>query len=155
MDIEATAGSALARMAVRFRRHYFHLPYELAPDDLIAQGLVLNLDWDERDSLWVQLDPTITIDAPVGGSPLSVYAEEGPVVTLWRPASGVDWAADWDVDLTEGERSQFLEKLATMADVVAVGIDRLVEDYLSAAVELEEDDRIETTDVAREWLTGS
>ena len=52
MDIEATAGSALARLAIRFRRHYFHLPYELAPDDLIAEGLVLNLDWDERDSLW-------------------------------------------------------------------------------------------------------
>ena len=86
---------------------------------------------------------------------MSVYAEEGPVVTLWRTASGVDWAADWDVDLTEGERSQLLEKLATMADVVAAGIDGLVEDYLSNAVELEEDDRIETTDVAREWLTGS
>jgi len=71
VDIEATAGSALARLAVRFRRHYFHLPYELAPDDLIAEGLVLNLDWDERDSLWVQLDPMITIDAPVGGSPLN------------------------------------------------------------------------------------
>ena len=74
METETNAGRALGRLAAQLRRHYFHLPYELAPDDLIEEGLVVNLDWDERDSLWVQLDATITLDAPAAGSPLTVYA---------------------------------------------------------------------------------
>ncbi|HSR44709.1 MAG TPA: hypothetical protein VLT15_05685 [Acidimicrobiia bacterium] len=155
MDIEAKTGTALAQLAVQLRRHYYHLPYELAPDDLIEAGLLVNLDWDERDSLWAQLDAVVTLDSPVGGSPVTVYAEEGPVVTLWRSVDGTGWAADWDVDLDAAERNRLLEKLTALAQGVAAKIDGLVADYLATGAELEEDDRIETTHVAREWLEGS
>jgi hypothetical protein len=153
METETNAGRALGRLAAQLRRHYFHLPYELAPDDLIEEGLVVNLDWDERDSLWVQLDATITLDAPAAGSPLTVYAEGGPVVTLWG-VDGREWTADWDVDLNDAERAQLLGKLTDLGDRLATRVDALVGDYLDAAAELGEDDRIETTDVAREWISG-
>lgn len=153
METETNAGRALGRLAAQLRRHYYHLPYELAPDDLIEEDLVVNLDWDERDSLWVQLDATITLDAPAAGSPLTVYAEEGPVVTLWSVA-GQEWTADWDVDLNDAERGQLFGGLIDLADRVATRVDAMVGDYLAAAVELGEDDRIETTDVAREWISG-
>lgn len=150
---ETRAAVSLSELAMQLRRHYYHLPYEQAPDDLLEEGLVVNLDWDERDSLWVQLDTTITLDAPPTGSPLAVYAEQGPVVTLWRVKADSGWKADWDVDLLDSDRKRFLRKLAELADVVASGVDALVRDYQAAAIELDEDDRIETTDVAREWLT--
>lgn len=155
MDIEAKTGTALAQLAVQLRRHYYHLPYELAPDDLIEAGLLVNLDWDERDSLWAQLDAVVTLDSPVGGSPVTVYAEEGPVVTLWRAVDGAGWTADWDVDLDDAERNRLLEKLGALAQGLTSRIDGLVADYLTTGAELEEDDRIETTHVAREWLEGS
>lgn len=153
MADEAKTAMALQRLAMELRRHYYHLPYELAPDDLIDAGIIVNLDWDERDSLWAQLDPTVTLDAPVGGSPLAVYAEEGPVVTLWSVPGGT-WRADWDVDLDGDARSQFLSRLEGVAGRMAAAVAGVVDAHLVAAADLQEDDRVETSEVAREWLAA-
>ncbi len=153
MTTEGTTATTLQRLAMELRRHYYHLPYDLGPDDLIEEGIILNLDWDERDSLWAQLDPTVTLDAPVTGSPLAVYAEEGPVVTFWSLPDG-GWRADWDVDLDAPARSGFLTRLDELAGRIADGVAGVVDTHLADAAQLQEDDRMETTEVAREWLSA-
>jgi hypothetical protein len=153
---EVRAAAALEHLALQLRRHYYHLPYEQAPDDLIQEGLVVNLEWDDRDALWLQFDSILTLEIPPAGSPLGVYAEEGSVVTLWRTVSAgeTEWMADWDVELTQSERKNFLRRLSQRAQEVDSEIDDFIKDYLSASLELEADDRQETADVVREWLSA-
>ncbi len=156
MSEETRAAVALGELALQLRRHYYHRPYEQAPDDLIEEGIIGNLEWDERDGLWVQIDATITLEVPPAGSPLGIYAEEGPVVSLWRSgAAGADWSADWDVGLSAVEQQSFLGKLADTAVRMAAGVQGFVRQFLVASSELEEDERQETGDVAREWLAGA
>ncbi|MDF1596401.1 MAG: hypothetical protein P1T08_09960 [Acidimicrobiia bacterium] len=157
MSEETRAAVALGELAMQLRRHYYHRPYEQAPDDLIEEGIIGNLEWDERDGLWVQIDATITLEVPPTGSPLGIYAEEGPVVSLWRSvgAAGIDWSADWDVGLTAIDQQAFLGKLADTAVRMAAGVQGFVQQFLVASAELEEDERQETGDVAREWLAGA
>lgn len=140
----------LTDLSVQLRRHYYHKPYEQAPDDLIQTGVITNLEWDERDALWVALDVTITLEIPPTGSPISVYAEEGPVVTFWRGTN--DWTADWDVDLANEERSQLLDRLGAVGAAAVREVGAVVDAYLAASADLDEDDRRETSDVVREWM---
>ena len=154
---EVRASVALGQLALQLRRHYYHRPYETAPDDLIDEGIVVNLEWDERDAIWVQFDTTVTLEIPSIGSPLGIYAEEGPVVTLWRAGTpdGFDWKADWDADLTHSDRQRFLRKLSDRASLVTGEVEAFLQAYLNASSELEKEDRQETADVAREWLLDS
>lgn len=151
---ETRAATSLSALALELRRHYYHYPYEQAPDDLIEADIITNLEWDERDSLWVAFDVTITLEVPPGGTPIGVYAEEGPVVTMWRGVGegGNVWTADWDVDLTNTEKQKFLRRLSDSCSATAEEVRKVTADRLTEAASLDEDDRQETSDVVREWM---
>ena len=91
---------------------------------------------------------------PPGGTPIGVYAEEGPVVTMWRSVGehGDFWTADWDVDLTPTEKEEFLNKLGESSLATAAEVRKITAGRLSAAESLDADDRQETSDVVREWM---
>lgn len=158
MDIneETRAAVALSALALELRRNYYHNPYEHAPEDLIDAGIITNLEWDERDSLWVAFDVTITLEVPPSGTPIGVYAEEGPVVTMWRGVGegGINWTADWDVDLSPVEKQKFLRRLGDSCSVTAEEVRKVTADRLESTAALDEDDRQETSDVAREWMSS-
>ena len=156
MNEETRTAVALSGLALELRRHYYHNPYEQAPEDLIDAGIITNLEWDERDSLWVAFDVTITLEVPPGGTPIGVYAEEGPVVTMWRGVgeSGDNWTADWDVDLSPIEQQKFLRRMAESCSAAADEVRRVTADRLASSASLDEDDRQETSDVVREWMSA-
>jgi hypothetical protein len=150
------AATAILELAHQLRRHYYHSAGEQASLDLIHAGAVLNLEWDERDALWVQLDATITLEVPANGTTIGVYAEQGPVVTLWflPISSGETIRADWDLDLPLSERERFLRKVAGAAADTARQVNGIVGAILDAPSQAEAEDRRDTVDVVRDWLSG-
>ena len=62
-DEAFTTAETLIGLDLQLRRHHYHSPDEDAePLDLIELGALANLEWDEKDGLWAQLDELVTFD---------------------------------------------------------------------------------------------
>jgi hypothetical protein len=153
-EIDATA-EILIGLDLQLRRHHYHSPDEDAePLDLIDIGALTNLEWDEKDGLWVQLDDLITFDITPTGSSICIYLDEEPVATLWAAPTpdGRHWTADWEADLTTSERQHFLRRVGVLGkectERVVAAVDRLRAE--SAGTE----DRGFVASSVREWLAA-
>jgi hypothetical protein len=152
-EIEATAGN-LVGLDLQLRRHHYHSPDEEAePLDLIDMGAIANLEWDEKDGLWVQLDDLITFDITPTGSSICIYLDEEPVVTLWAdPTAEKGWMGDWEADLTGSERQHFLRRVGVLAkesrERVVAAVDRLRAETDGT------EDRVFVASTVREWLSS-
>lgn len=156
-DEAANTAGALIDLDLELRRHHYHSPDEQDGQlDLIEEGVVMNLEWDEQDGLWVQFDEVVTFDITPTRTSLCVYAEDGPVVTLWAAATaaGRTWRTDWEVDLTHSERQRFLRRVADIARH-RVELTRRATEALRADAALEDaEERTETAEAVREWLAN-
>jgi hypothetical protein len=153
-EIEATAGRLIG-LDLQLRRHHYHSSDENAePLDLIDMGAITNLEWDEKDGLWVQLDDLITFDITPTGSSICIYLDEEPVVTLWASpgSSEKHWTADWETDLTASERQHFLRRVGVLGkestERVVAAVDRLRAETESS------EDRAFVASTVREWLSA-
>lgn len=151
---EATAtAETLIGLDLQLRRHHYHSPDEEAePADLIGVGAIINLEWDEKDGLWAQLDDQITFDITPTGSSICVYLDEEPVATFWASPSSTDtnWAVDWETDLTQSERQHFLRRVGLLGKEstqrIIAAIDRLRKESI-------DEDRSFVASAVREWLS--
>lgn len=150
-----TAAEVLIGLDLQLRRHHYHSPDEDAePLDLIDVGALTNLEWDEKDGLWVQLDDLITFDITPTASSICIYLDEEPVVTLWAPPARAEqrWTADWEADLTSSERQHFLRRIGVLGkestERVIAAVDRLRAESGGT------DDRSFVASTVREWLSA-
>ena len=144
----------LIGLDLQLRRHHYHSPDEDAePIDLIDLGAITNLEWDEKDGLWAQLDELITFDVTPTRSSICIYLDEEPVVTLWAtPADdGTTWLADWETNLTRSEQQHFLRRVGLLGKEstqrVIAAVDRL-------RAEAGDDEREFVASTVREWLSS-
>jgi len=149
----ATTAEVLIGLDLHLRRHHYHSPDEDADQlDLIELGAIANLEWDDKDGLWAQLDEMITFDVTPTGSSICIYLDEEPVVTLWaaRTDEGAPWLADWEADLTRSEQQRFLRRVGELG---AGSRRRVIEavDQLRAG-STEPDEGALVTSTVREWL---
>ncbi len=154
-EVTSTA-AVLIGLDLQLRRHHYHSPEEDSDQmDLIELRAVTNLEWDEKDGLWAQLDELITFDVTPNGSSVCIYLDEEPVVTLWRTPGGADtqWLADWEVDLTRAEQQRFFRRIAELGKDstrrVIEAVDRL------RAESSEPEERAFVASTVREWLSPS
>lgn len=153
-EIESTA-RALVALDLQLRRHHYHLADDEAePVDLIETGAIANLEWDDKDGLWVQFDELITFDITPTGSSICVYANEDPIVTLWaeQTSGGRMWTADWDTDLTHSEQGRFLRRVGDLARNATHLVTRAVEEIRAVTAGEDAEERAYATEVVREWL---
>jgi hypothetical protein len=148
-----TTAEALIGLDLQLRRHHYHSPDEDAePRDLIELGALTNLEWDEKDGLWAQLDELVTFDITPTRSSICIYLDEEPVVTLWSTPAGQEkrWLADWDVDLTQSERQHFLRRVALLGRESTERVVNAVDQLRSEAEDPDEQASLAST--VREWL---
>jgi len=149
----ATTAEALIGLDLQLRRHHYHSADEDSNQvDLIELGAIANLEWDEKDGLWAQLDERITFDITPTGSSICVYLEEEPVVTLWaaRIGQSAQWLADWEADLTQSEQQHFLRRVGSLSkDRMGQVIEAV--DQLRAS-STDPDEQTFVTSTVREWL---
>ncbi len=154
-DETANTALSLIGLDIELRRHHYHSPDEVDQQlDLIEEGVITNLEWDEKDGLWVQFDEVVTFDITPTHSSICVYADEDPVVTLWANTIGAKWQSDWDAELTHTERQRFLRRVADLAERATQGARRATEALRVAAASDEQDDRAEAAALVRKWLAG-
>jgi hypothetical protein len=149
----ATTAETLIGLDLQLRRHHYHTADEDSDQlDLIELGAIANLEWDEKDGLWAQLDELITFDITPTRSSICVYLDEEPIVTLWaaRTDEGAQWLTDWEADLTQSEQQHFLRRVGGLSKD---SMRRVIEavDQLRAA-STEPDERTYVTSTVREWL---
>ena len=153
-ETAATAG-ALIGLDLQLRRHHYHTPDEdSGQTDLIELGAITNLEWDEKDGLWAQLDELITFDVTPTGSSICIYLDEDPVVTLWAipMGEGVDWLADWEADLTQSEQQRFLRRVAELGGASTRRVIEAIDDLRTDSTEA--DEKAFLTSTVREWLAA-
>lgn len=151
-EFESTA-EALIGLDLQLRRHHYHSPDEDSePLDLIEFGAIANLEWDEKDGLWAQLDDVITFDITPTRSSICIYLDEEPVVTLWAtPADGgVHWTSDWEADLTQSEQQHFLRRIALLGKESTQRVVAAVNNLRTESASADEQEFV--TAAVREWL---
>lgn len=149
----ATTAETLIGLDIQLRRHHYHSPDEDAePIDLIELGALANLEWDEKDGLWAQLDELVTFDITPTRSSICVYLDEEPIVTLWATPGGPEtsWMTDWDTDLTQSERQHFLRRVNLLGKESTQRVIKAVDDLRSEAAVPE--DQAAVASAVREWL---
>ncbi len=149
----ATAAEVLIGLDVQLRRHHYHSPDEEAePLDLIELGALANLEWDEKDGLWAQLDELVTFDITPARSSICIYLDEEPVVTLWASPAGQDmrWLTDWETDLTQSEQQHFLRRVGLLGKESTQRVIKAVDQLRTGAIESEEQHAVAAA--VREWL---
>ena len=149
----ALTAEALIGLDLQLRRHHYHTPDEDSGQvDLIELGAITNLEWDEKDGLWAQLDDVITFDVTPTGSSICIYLDEDPVVTLWAMPSeeGASWLADWDADLTQSEQQRFLRRVRELGTGSTRRVIEAVEQLRTESTE----DRAFVASTVREWLSS-
>ena len=149
----ATAAETLIGLDLQLRRHHYHSPDEEAePLDLIEMGALANLEWDEKDGLWAQLDELVTFDITPTRSSICIYLDEEPVVTLWATPAGREtrWMADWDADLTQSEQQHFLRRVGLLGKESMQRVIKAVDELRTGAIESADEDEVAAT--VREWL---
>jgi hypothetical protein len=149
----ATTAETLIGLDIQLRRHHYHSPDEEAePLDLIELGALANLEWDEKDGLWAQLDELVTFDITPTRSSVCIYLDEEPIVTLWATPAGKDtrWMADWDADLTQSEQQHFLRRVSLLGKESTQRVIKAV-DALRTEANPSEDQAVVASTV-REWL---
>ena len=148
-----TTAETLIGLDLQLRRHHYHSPDENAePLDLIELGALANLEWDEKDGLWAQLDELVTFDITPTRSSICIYLDEEPVVTLWATPAGQEkrWLADWDPDLTQSEQQHFLRRVTLLGQQSTQRVIDAVDQLRSNADDPEE--QASLTSTVREWL---
>ncbi len=150
-----TVGTAdtLIGLDIQLRRHHYHSPDEDAePLDLIDLGALANLEWDEKDGLWAQLDELVTFDITPTRSSICIYLDEEPIVTLWAAPPGREerWLADWEADLTQSEKQHFLRRVALLGRESTGRVIEAVDQLRREAAE--PDDQAAVAATVREWL---
>ena len=151
-EMSSTA-ETLIGLDLQLRRHHYHSPDEDSePLDLIEVGAIANLEWDEKDGLWAQLDDLITFDVTPTGSSICIYLDEYPVVTLWATPAGqeVAWFADWDADLTQSEQQHFLRRIALLGKESTERVMSAVKSLRTESIEA--DEQAFLSSAVREWL---
>ena len=149
----ATAAETLIGLDLQLRRHHYHSPDEDSEAlDLIELGAIANLEWDEKDGLWAQLDETITFDITPTRSSICVYLDEEPVATLWEIPTddGNQWATDWEADLTQSERQRFLRRISELGKDSTRRIVEAIDQLRAEATEPDQQAFLTTS--VREWL---
>jgi hypothetical protein len=149
----ATTAETLIGLDIQLRRHHYHSPDEDAePTDLIELGALANLEWDEKDGLWAQLDELVTFDITPTRSSICVYLDEEPIVTLWAMPGGPEtrWMTDWDADLTQSEQQHFLRRVNLLGKESTQRVIKAVDDLRSEAAVPE--DQTSVASAVREWL---
>ena len=152
-DEAFTTAETLIGLDIQLRRHHYHSPDEDAePLDLIELGALANLEWDEKDGLWAQLDELVTFDITPTRSSICIYLDEEPVVTLWATATGEEtrWMADWDADLTRSEQQHFLRRVGLLGRESTQRVIKAVDELRTEALPPEE--RTVVGAAVREWL---
>lgn len=148
-----TAAETLIGLDLQLRRHHYHSPDEEAePLDLIELGALANLEWDEKDGLWAQLDQLLTFDITPTRSSICIYLDEEPVVTLWADPTGQEtpWLADWETDLTQSEQQHFLRRVGLLGKESAQRVIKAVDALRTGAIQPEEQTVVASA--VREWL---
>ena len=148
----ATTAETLIGLDLQLRRHHYHSPNEDAePVDLIDLGALTNLEWDEKDGLWAQLDELVTFDITPTRSSICIYLDEEPVVTLWATTGQEKrWLADWETDLTQSEQQHFLRRVGLLGKESTQRVIAAV-DQLRAGAQ-EPDERAVVSSAVRGWL---
>jgi hypothetical protein len=149
----ASTAEALIGLDLQLRRHHYHSPDEESePIDLIELGALANLEWDENDGLWAQLDDLVTFDITPTASSICIYLDEEPVVTLWATSTseGTHWLADWDADLTQSEQQHFLRKIRLLGTESTQRVITAVKNLRAESAE--PDERAMVASTVREWL---
>ncbi len=149
-----STAEALIVLDLQLRRHHYHSPDEDAePLDLVEIGAITNLEWDEKDGLWAQLDDQITFDITPTGSSICIYLDEEPVATLWAMPDGAEthWAVDWDADLTSSEQQHFLRKVGLLGKESA---ERVIAAVNGLRADSTTEDREAVAATVREWLSS-
>jgi hypothetical protein len=150
----ASTALVLAGLDLQLRRHHYHSPDEdTGQMDLIELRAVANLEWDEKDGLWAQLDELITFDITPTGSSICVYLDEEPVVTLWANPTreGTRWLADWEADLTHSEQQRFLRRVGDLGKDCTQRVLEAVDQVRTESTGPEE--RSFVTSTVRDWLS--
>ena len=150
----ASTAQALLGLDVQLRRHHYHSPDEDSePLDLIELGAIANLEWDEKDGLWAQLDELITFDVTPTRSSICIYLDEEPVVTLWAtPADdGGHWLTDWEAELTQSEQQRFLRRVGELGKGSTRRVIEAVDQLRAESTEPDESAFV--TSSVREWLS--
>jgi hypothetical protein len=153
-EVESTA-EALIGLDLQLRRHHYHSPDEDAePLDLVDVGAITNLEWDEKDGLWVQLDELITFDITPTASSICIYLDEEPVVTLWAARGGSDehWLTDWEADLTQSEQQHFLRRVQLFGKESTERVVAAVKQLRAESTEAGEQAFVASR--VREWLSS-
>ena len=149
----AATAETLIGLDLQLRRHHYHSPDEDAePLDLIELGALANLEWDEKDGLWAQLDELITFDITPTRSSICIYLDEEPVVTLWSASidEGRQWLADWDAELTQSEQQHFLRRIGTLGKGSIRRVIEAVDQLRAESTDRQEQTLVTST--VREWL---
>lgn len=152
-DEAARAAETLIGLDVQLRRHHYHSPDEEAePLDLIELGALANLEWDEKDGLWAQLDELVTFDITPTRSSICIYLDEEPVVTLWATHAEQEmrWTTDWETDLTQSEQQHFLRRVGLLGKESTQRVIKAVDQLRTGATESE--DQAAVAAAVREWL---
>lgn len=148
-----TTAETLIGLDLQLRRHHYHSPDEDAePLDLIELGALANLEWDEKDGLWAQLDELVTFDITPTRSSICIYLDEEPIVTLWATPTGQEkrWMADWEAELTQSEEQHFLRRVALLGKESTQRVIDAVDQLRSEADD--PDEQASLTSNVREWL---
>ena len=148
----ATTAETLIGLDLQLRRHHYHSPDEEAePLDLIEMGALANLEWDDKDGLWAQLDELVTFDITPTRSSICIYLDEEPVVTLWATPTeqGTRWLTDWDADLTQSEQQHFLRRVGLLGKESTQRVIKAVDQLRTGEVQPEES---VVASAVREWL---
>ena len=147
-----TTAETLAGLDLQLRRHHYHSPDEESGQlDLIELGAIANLEWDEKDGLWAQLDEMITFDVTPTGSSICIYLDEEPVVTLWAARTGQGaWLTDWEADLTQSEQQHFLRRVGELGKDRTQRVTEAVDQLRTESTET--DEKAYVTSTVREWL---
>ena len=149
----ASTADTLIGLDLQLRRHHYHSPDEDSePIDLIEIGAIANLEWDEKDGLWAQLDDLVTFDITPTRSSICIYLDEEPVLTLWATpdAGGVDWMTDWEADLTQSEQQHFLRRITLLGKESTQRVVAAVKNLRAESTAADEQEFVTST--VREWL---
>jgi hypothetical protein len=150
----ATTAETLIGLDLQLRRHHYHSADDDADQlDLMELGAIANLEWDEKDGLWAQLDELVTFDITPTRSSICIYLDEEPVVTLWATTADQEgrWLADWEADLTQSEKQHFLRRVGLLGRESTQRVIKAVDQLRAGSTEPEEQAFVSST--IREWLT--